>query len=294
MTATVGIDVGGGTIKGVRRSATGATEDRHQEPTPATPVEILDAVAGLARRLGAGLPLGVGLAGLVDHREGSLVWAPHLPGESVAVARLLAERLGARPAVDNDANLAALAEHSALGGKGSGTTALITLGTGIGMGLVVDGKVFHGRRHAGEVGHVTVRSDGRLCACGRHGCWETEVSGRRLDADAVEVLGMGKSAPHLVAAAREGNPDAAARLRDAATWLALGVEAMVLGLDPDVVVIGGAVSQAGEMLLEPIRRRLARTEGAAHRETTDVRAGILGPYAGALGAAMAAGSQPRG
>ncbi|HJR92837.1 MAG TPA: ROK family protein [Acidimicrobiia bacterium] len=285
MTAAVGIDVGGSNLKAVRL-VEGEVDVRERMPTPSTPDAILSAVAEVAARLGPGLPVGVGLAGLVDHLRGVLVWAPHLPGEEVAFAAPLRRRLGVDVTVDNDANLAALGEHEI--GRRRGTTATLTIGTGIGLGIVVDGHIFHGAAHAGEVGHITVEPGGERCPCGRRGCWETRISGRRLDADAAEVLGPGAGAADLVDAARRGDRAAGARLDEAAGWLAWGIEALVLAYDPDEVVVGGGVAGAGNLLLEPVRRRLAATEGAGRRPSIPVGAGILGPDAGAVGAAMAA------
>lgn len=294
MSGTVGVDVGGTTIKGVRRRADGSVEERHEGPTPDTAEGFMEAVTAIAEGLGPGLPVGVGLAGLVDHRRGVFRWGPHLPGADVMVGEILAERLDVPVVVDNDANLAALAEHFVGCRPGSWTTVMLTLGSGIGMGTVVDGRIFHGRGHAGEVGHVIVEPGGVTCVCGRQGCWETMVSGHRLDGDAVEVLGVGATGRDLTAAAQAGNAAAAVRIAAAGAWLGVGIEAIVLTLDPDVVVVGGAAAAAGDALLAPVRRRLADTEGSAHRPTTEVRAGILGPYAGAIGAAMAAESAAEG
>jgi glucokinase len=285
MKAAVGIDIGGSNVKAVRLRE-GEIEERAVRSTPTTFAAILEVASDMATGLGSGLPLGVGLAGLVDHRSGVLVWAPHLPGEEVAVSAPLGERLGVDVTVDNDANLASYGEHVAGGGRG--TTLTVTVGTGIGMGVVVDGEIFHGRAHAGEVGHVTVEPNGAPCPCGRRGCWETLVSGRRLTSDAVAVLGAGSDVSDLVSAAIEGHPAAAARLAGAGRWLAWGIEGLVLAFDPDEVVLGGGVAAAGDYLLDPVRRRLAATEGAGRRRSTTVRVGILGPYAGAIGAAMAA------
>lgn len=290
MNAAVGVDVGGTTVKAVVWGEGGTTR-RTSRPTPSSPDELIGAIVELASDLGAGLPVGVGLAGLVDHARGVLVWAPHLPGEDVPVREELEKRLQVGVVVDNDANLAALAEHRRGAALGKANVVLLTLGTGIGMGLLVDGRIYHGRAHAGEVGHITMEADGDPCACGRRGCWETKVSGRRLEEGAEAVLGRGRGAADLVEAARAGDETAAAALARAGEWLAVGVETLVLALDPDIVVVGGAGAGGGELLLAPVRRRLTGTEGAGSRDPTPVVAGILGPHAGAVGAAICAAEE---
>lgn len=290
MKVSVGVDVGGSFIKAVAWDGDDVS-DRLRLPSPSTPPEILDVVAELARSLGNGVPVGVGLAGLVDHRRGVLVWAPHLPGEEVEVTKPLSARLGVPVAADNDANLAALAEQRRGAAVGAASIVMLTLGTGIGMGLVINGEIYRGRAHAGEVGHVTVQLPGRPCACGRRGCWETTISGTRLDQDAREVLGETATASDLVSAAQAGNPEARARLAEAGEWLGRGIETLMLALDPEVIVVGGAAAQAGDLLLGPVRDRLARTEGAGHRDSPHVTASILGPDAGAIGAAIMAADQ---
>lgn len=289
MSSTVGVDVGGTNIKAVLLSDGGEILARRRSPTPTDATAMIDAVEAIARSLAPGRPLGVGLAGLVDHRRGSLVWAPHLPGEQVDVAATLAARLNVAVTVDNDANLAALAEHRHGAGQGTDALVMVTLGTGIGMGIVLDGEIYRGLAHAGEVGHITVAPEGRLCSCGRRGCWETTVSGQALDMEAVAILGPEATAADLVVAAADGNIAARRAVALAGSWLARGIETIVLALDPEVVVVGGAAAGAGALLLDPVRDLLSRTEGAGHRALARVVAGSLGAEAGAIGAAIAAG-----
>lgn len=293
MNAAVGLDVGGSFIKAVRLDADGEVVRTLREATPTTIEGILDASVALAKETGDGLPLGVGLAGLVDHVAGRLRWAPHLPGSDVPVRDLLQERLSVPVVVDNDANLAALAEHRLGAGAGAEALVMLTLGTGIGMGMVFGGRIYRGGGSAGEVAHVTAAVDGPQCACGRRGCWETLVSGTRLELDAQTVLGSSATPEDLVAAARGGHAAARRRLEEAGRWLGWGIEALVLVLDPDSIVIGGGPAAAGDLLLEPARRRLEATEGAGHRAATPLVTGILGADAGAIGAALAAREETR-
>ncbi|MFP3915911.1 MAG: ROK family protein [Actinomycetota bacterium] len=294
MRGAVGVDVGGSFVKAVRLDEGGAATERDIRATPRRWDGIMRTVSALASSLGAGLPLGVGLAGLVDHHRGVLVWAPHLPGQEVDVQDSLEQRLGVGVAVDNDANLAALAEHRLGAARGASSALTLTLGTGIGLGVILEGRIYRGRAHAGEVGHVTVEPDGEECACGRRGCWETKVSGARLDSVAAALLGEGQVAADMVSAARAGDSPAVRAMEEAGEWLGRGIEALALAFDPEIIVVGGAAAAGGDLLLEPVRRHLSGTEGAGWRRLPDVAAGSLGPDAGAIGAALMAGEKSNG
>lgn len=286
---SVGIDVGGSVIKAVRRTSEGVIAARASAPTPDTGDRLIDRVADLVESMGPGLPVGIGVAGLVDRSHGILTWGPHLPGSGVPVGPELSRRLGVDVVVDNDADLAAVGEFADGAGRGRPGGVVISIGTGIGMGTMVEGKILRGRGHAGEVGHVTVEVPGDECPCGRRGCWETKVSGRILDEAARSLLGPAATASDLTAAARRGEAAAVDVMAIAAAWLALGVESIVLVLDPPVVIVGGGVGvDAADLLLPAVVDRLAGTEGARHRQPTPVVSGTLGPEAGAVGAAIAA------
>ncbi|CAN5805267.1 ROK family glucokinase [soil metagenome] len=286
--SAVGLDVGGSFVKAVRLAADGTVEASEQCPTPTEPQVMIDELAGLATKLGSGLPVGVGLAGLVDVDAGILTWGPHLQGEGVAVGDALRGRLGVFVSVDNDANLALLAEVAMGSARGFAQVVMVTLGTGIGLGICLDSEVRRGAGNAGEAGHMTVDPFGEMCVCGRRGCWETQVSGRRFDEVAASMLGESSSASDLVAAALDGHSEAERYFHEAGCRLALGIETIVLLLDPEMVVVGGAAAGAGDLLLDPVRHRLGATEGAAHRRPARVAASELGPYAGAIGAAISA------
>ncbi len=236
--------------------------------------------------------VGVGLAGLVDSERGEFIWGPHLPGPPIKVKSELESTLRVPVVVDNDANLAALAESHLGAGTGSDPVLIVALGTGIGMGLVIGGKVYRGAGLAGEAGHMTVRADAALCECGRTGCWETLVSGTVLDREAARILGSSAYRPataaDLVRAARAGNEAAIAAVTDAGRWLGLGISNLVAVLDPAVVVVGGAVAEAGDLLLDPARREISgRLSGAEHRPAPKLVPARFGSLSGAVGAALA-------
>lgn len=282
---SLGIDVGGGTVKVVTTGRSGIV-DRFVEPRgrPFGP-----GLAALVERIERGVEIhsiGVGIAGLVDHDAGRFVWGPHVSSGPVDLGSVLDH-----PAlyVDNDANLAAYAE--AVDGPASGhhVVLVISVGTGIGAGLVVGGDIQRGAGFAGEVGHMRMSLDGDPCPCGRAGCWETRVSGRVLDAHA-RRLGLGDDLRALVDAAEQGDDRARRILADAGRWLGIGIANLILTIDPSAVVVAGGVeAAAGEWILGPARDWIASgLPGAGHRPEVPVLRSQHGRWAAATGAALAA------
>lgn len=245
--------------------------------------------------------VGLGVAGLVRHPEGEFVWGPHLRDTSVPYRAMLSAVIGRDVAVDNDANLAAYAEWSLGAGERQDPLVMITLGTGIGMGIIIGGQVYRGSSFAGEAGHMEIATEGELCSCGRRGCWETLVSGARLDQEAGRlvrsdptgaVATLAASAvpkgAHLAAAAEAGDRDALGAVAEVGRWLGRGIANLVLILDPVRVIVGGAAAAIGEPLLEPARRVLAESmSGARVRPEVPIVASRFGSLSGAVGAALA-------
>jgi glucokinase len=275
-------------------------------------VEVITALSDDARvREGGGLQaVGVGVPGLVD-RDGVLRFAPNLPGvvEFPVQARLM-ERVGCVIAVDNDANCATWCEFRLGAAKGTTDAVLVTLGTGIGAGIVTSGRPHRGAHgFAGEPGHMQIDPNGPPCPCGRRGCWERFASGSglgRLARDAaaagrayrvVELAGGDPEAvrgEHVTRAALEGDHQALAIMRDFAWYFAVGVANLVNILDPDVVVVGGGLTEAGELFLEPARAAFAELVLAPdHRPAVPIVGAAFGPEAGAIGAALLVREQGR-
>ncbi|MGH8923182.1 MAG: ROK family protein [Acidimicrobiia bacterium] len=280
----IGIDIGGSHLKAVRLGA-GAVETERQVKRLDT--GWLEQTADLVQSFNNEESVGVGVAGLVDHRAGRLIWAPHIPSVNVEVASELGRLLGRRVSVDNDANCAALAESRLGPGAGADSVLAVMVGTGIGMGLVIAGQLFRGRGLAGEAGHMRMVPEGIRCPCGRDGCWETVVSGWRL----AQQWGAGRpaaTASTIASAAQAGDRRAAAILEGAGRWLGRGLANLIALLDPEVVVVGGGViAGAGEEILAPARSEIGYVlEGADHRESTPIVAGRFGMWAGAVGAAL--------
>lgn len=302
---TVGIDVGGTFIKGVRWGT--SLQAERQVLKPEDPSGWMLAVRELIVELMTSetVGVGVGLAGLVRWPEGEFVWGPHVAGDSLAVRAILEDALDLSVVVDNDANCAALAEAKIGAGGGARDFVLLTFGTGIGAGLIANGKIYRGASFAGEAGHMTMVPGGELCACGRRGCWETLVSGRGLDREAAILAELepdgelvkvaGGQTPkglHLALAAEAGDSSARSVLAEAGGWLGRGVANIVVLLDPELIVVGGAAAQAGQWLLEPARQELDRVlEGARFRKAPPLVTASAGPLAGAIGAALLSGER---
>jgi glucokinase len=241
----------------------------------------------------------------VDH-HGTLRFAPNLPGVTeVPIGRVLSERLALPVVVDNDANCATWCEFRIGAAVNTTDAVLVTLGTGIGAGVVTGGRLHRGGHgFAGEPGHMVIDPVGPPCPCGRRGCWERFASGSglgRLGRDAAEADraprlvelasgdGVDVRGEHVTRAAIEGDPAALDILREYAWWLAVGIANLVNILDPEIVVVGGGLVTAGELLLEPTRdafHRLVLAPG--HRPVVPIVAARFGPEAGAIGAGLIA------
>lgn len=248
--------------------------------------------------------VGVAAAGFVDAAGERVMFAPHLPWQGEALRGQLQQRLGCPVILDNDANCAARAEGHHGAAQGASSALMITMGTGIGGAILLDGRVLRGwNGMAGEFGHMQVVTDGHACECGRSGCWEQYSSGnalvrnaRLLMAEQPSVLDeMADGIPERVtgsmvtAAAESGDLVARRAFATVGEWLGIGTANLVAALDPELVVVGGGVSAAGERLLEPARAALRRSlVGSAHRAVPDLVAARLGPEAGMVGAALAA------
>jgi glucokinase len=305
---SVGLDVGGTKVLGVlidpRRPGTVLAEDR--VPTPDGGAGLVDVLLDLALTLAPDVEaIGVGVPGLID-RDGTLHMGPHLRRmQDVPIARQLTERSGVLAIVDNDANCHAEAEHAAGAAAGVDEVLVVTLGTGIGAGIITSGRLLHGAHgFAGEPGHMVVDPNGPPCPCGKRGCWERfasgsglgrlardAASGGRLDA-AVALAGGDPEAvrgEHVTASARAGDAESQAVLDELARWIALGLANLVNVLDPAVIVIGGGLVEAADLLLPQVRRRFADLVMAGERRPpVPIVPAELGDRAGAIGAALLA------
>ena len=290
MTLHLGLDVGGTFVKwalverdgDVAVVAEGTAETRAAEG-PARLVERLADVG--AGALGAKRPetIGIGLPGVFDGARGTAVFLPNLPGEwnGVDVAGPVGAALAAPATLVNDARAFAFGELRAGAARGCRTAVFVTLGTGVGGGVAVDGRLHLGLGTAGELGHQTVLADGPLCTCGNRGCVETLAC-----AGAIAAAGGCATVEEVVATARAGDRRACDALERAARYLGIALANAVLLLAPERIVVGGGVVAAGALLLEPLRDELRTRVRVAPVERVEVLPAALGPRAGAIGAAL--------
>jgi len=300
----VGVDVGGTKVLAVELAGEGgdlAVASSAQVPMPgrsASDAEVEEAVAQAALEVAAGRPLsgvGVSAAGLVDRVGERVRFAAHLPWRDAPVRDRLAERIGVPVVLNNDANCAAHAELVAGALRGVSSALLVTVGTGIGGAVVLDGKVVRGANGmAGEFGHVQVVPNGLVCECGLRGCWEQYCSGRALERVTRVALGSHLDGPEVAALARDGHPVARQAFATVGTWLGVGIAGLVSALDPEAVVVGGGVSVVGDLLLEPARRGLLSSlQATTYREIPPLVPTRFGPEAGAVGAALVSAGSSR-
>lgn len=296
MTAyAVGVDVGGTKVAAVLVDEAGVVVRRSRKDTESgTYAGLVDGIASAATEVCEGLAVaGVGLAiaGNVAADGSHVLFSPHLPLAGEPLARDLREALGVPVHIDNDANAAAWAEHEGGAGRDSTEMLFVALGTGLGAGLVLKNELYRGHQgFAGEAGHITMVIDGRACPCGARGCWERYASGTALVAHYLERGGDPEvGGPGITRAAAAGDLLAVGALADVGEWLGRGLASLVAVLDPQVIVVGGGVSEAGELLLDPARRQLAASvTGAGVRPLPAIVAAQMGNDAGVIGAAMLA------
>lgn len=308
MGLAIGVDVGGTKVAAGVVDEQGRIVEKLRRPTPSSSLEqtvgtISEVVSELMGRHLVDA-VGLGVAGFVDEARARVVFAPNLAWRDEPVKKAVEDRLGITVIVENDANATAWAETRFGAARGHSYVILLTVGTGIGSGIVLDGELYRGRWGlGGEAGHYRVVPDGRLCGCGNRGCWEQYASGNALAAEARELarrspeaairlleLAGGKpegiSGPEVTRAAAEGDPAALRCFSIVGTWLGQGIADLAAILDPGCFVVGGGVSAAGDLLLVPARMSFERAlTGGGHRSLADIRLAQLGPDAGLVGAA---------
>ncbi len=298
---SIGVDIGGSKVLGVLLDGTTVIR-RVKLATPSEPAHLAKSVQDVVAELGGADSVGAGIAGLVRFPEGVFAWGPHVAGTRLPLRDQLEELLGVPVIVDSDANTAAYAEMVIGNGRGYSNMLLVTLGTGIGGAIVIDGKLYRGDSFAGEWGHMLYQPNGRQCACGKQGCWETVASGPALAAMATAFVEANPSGSltHLLSeapitgkavtqAADAGDEVARGLVTQVGTDFGRGLCNLIAIFDPEVVVVGGGLGSIGESILGPARRVAADAlHGAAHRMLPPILVAGMGPDAGAIGAGLMA------
>lgn len=311
MSICVGVDIGGTKIAASAVQDGRILEQALRETPAQAPDDIVTAVADVLRelteRLGPERPVdavGVACAGFIDRSGDMVVFAPNLAWRDEPLRERLEEATGLPVVLENDANAAAWGEFRFGAARDVEEMVLITLGTGVGGGIVVDGELVRGTHGmAAEVGHMRMVPDGHRCGCGNKGCWEVYASGSALVREARDLVAGGS--PHAGAladacggdpsalsgvmvteVAQAGDPAAQELLEDVGRWAGEGLASLAAILDPGLLVIGGGVSAAGDLVLQPAKRTFARNlTGRGHREIIPVVLAELGNEAGMIGAA---------
>ena len=294
----IGLDLGGTDLKSARILADGRIDRFGKRPSRAAesaeaPLDAMaEAVAELADgRSGALIGIGVGSPGVIHPETGALAGnTPHFPHWGAFPLReRLAGRLGALVVVGNDANLAALGEHRMGAARGARVSITLTIGTGIGAGIVIDGRVLTGAwGGAGEIGHLPLGRTGILHACGVQDCVEPEASGSGLAALARDWDLAPAEARTVFAAAAAGDARAIAAIGTMVDRLGATIGAAVSLINPEVVVVGGGVAQAGDTLMGPLREAVLRYTMTTHRQRLRVVPAALAEQAGVMGAGLLA------
>ncbi|QFZ24096.1 ROK family glucokinase [Saccharothrix syringae] len=304
------MDVGGTSVRAGVVDGDGAVLDTARAATPGDEEALEEAIGAAVAELASRHPVaavGLAVAGFVAADRRTVRFAPHLAWRQAPVADRITRRVGMPVVLEHDANAAALAEYRFGAARGARIAVLVALGTGIGGALLVDGEVFRGAHGvAPELGHLRLVPGGRPCPCGKHGCWERYCSGTALSTTAVELLARHPGVSTVLAreagadpgavtgrrvagAARDGDPLALRAMAELARWLGDGLALVADVYDPEVVVIGGGVSESAPLFLDDARERYAEVvTGAGHRPLARIRTAQLGDDAGIVGVASLA------
>jgi len=309
MTALVGIDLGGTRLRVALADGRGRIRDVERRPTKAAlgPDAVINRIAetvgGVLERnavsRSAVRTIGIGVPGPVDPRSGTVFIAPNLAGwRNVRLNAILTKRTAIPTFLHHDAHLAALGEATRGAARGAQHLVYVTVSTGIGAGLMIDGRLYSGAGGvAGEVGHIVIDPGGPRCLCGNRGCLEAIASGTAIARQARAAVGRrvptalrsvrtpgGPTARDVVRAARAGDAVATRILHDAGTALGIGLGTVVNLLGPELLLIGGSVTKAGPLLMRPMQASLQASSWESARRALRIKRPSLGQDVGLIGA----------
>lgn len=292
---TVGIDIGGTFIKAglVITGPPGDGKIIETRKVKTEPKRLGNTIIEIAKALGAE-KLGVGAPGLID-KNGVIFRPPNLLGiNKLPLKKILEDNLKIPVIVDNDANVIALGEYKYGAGRGVKNLVVMTLGTGVGGGVIINGKLHRGRDFAGEIGHITIDKNGPLCRCGNYGCLETYVGGHYIVKRVQEAIKKGiktslneykEITPEVISKeAYKGDRYAREVISEMGDAIGIGLANICVILDPERIIIGGGIANMGKLLFDKIEQSLKKR--LYTREEIDIRKSELGDRAGVLGAAL--------
>ena len=288
----IGVDVGGTKILAAVVSRDGSVGARVERPSEHSSQDALlgelDSMVEELQRGDAGVrALGFGVPSRIDQRAGRAIKSVNIPLEGVDLRDRMRERHGLPVAIDNDANAAAIGEWQAGAARGARYVVMLTLGTGVGGGLILDGKPYRGATGSGaELGHIVIDPDGPPCGCGGHGHLESLAAGPAADRVARSLYGAESNAHELVRRGQAGDGEAVEALAGIGRYLGAGIASLVNIFEPELVVVGGGFGAAGELLLGPAREVLAVEGLEPARDTVRIVQAELGAEAGVIGAGM--------
>ena len=303
----IGVDVGGTKIAAAVVSPEGKILNEVRYPTQAVPPNrLIETIAQAITEVKDGFEVGgvcLAVPGLILAAENKVIFAPNLHEiENIRLDEEIGSSTGTSVTVENDANAAAWGEFRYGAGKDVEHQVFITLGTGVGGGIITHGVLLRGAQGAGgELGHVTIDATGPRCGCGNHGCLEALASGTAIRRRAREVANdrpgsaLGRLAVErevlgedVTRLAREGDEASILVLEETGRWLGIGLAGFVNTFNPEVIPVGGGASRAGELILEPARREVHLRARSPSRDLVEIKEATLGPESGVLGAAALA------
>jgi glucokinase len=303
----IGVDIGGTKIAAAVVTPEGKILNEMRYPTQAIPPNrLVETIAGAITEVRDGFEVGgacLAVPGFVLSAENKVIFAPNLHEiENIRLDEEIGRRTGLRATVENDANAAAWGEFRYGAGRDVDHQIFITLGTGVGGGVITHGVLLRGAQGAGgELGHVTIDPTGPRCGCGNHGCLEALASGTAIQRRAREVASekprsaLGRLAidrqvlgEDVTRLAQEGDEAALQVLQETGRWLGIGLAGFVNIFNPEVVAVGGGASRAGEFILGPARKEVQLRARSPSRDLVQIKAATLGPESGVLGAAALA------
>ena len=289
----IGVDVGGTKTLAAVVNREAAVEERVVHSTDVSSQDaLLSGLDAIVEEIRAGreiAAIGFGIPSRVDQRSGRAVASVNIPLAGVDFRDRMRERHGVPVGIDNDANAATIGEWHAGAARGARNVVMLTLGTGVGGGLILEDRPYRGTTGVGaELGHIVIGIDGPPCGCGGHGHLESYAAGRVADRAARELYGEGSDGHELVERGQKGETEAMVALAEIGRRLGAGIASFVNVFEPEVVVVGGGFGTAGELLLGPAREVLAREGLQPARDTVRVVPAELGFFAGVIGAGMIA------